>query len=48
MVMIQDRNQTSHTYNQATAIAIVQNIQQRFFALFVALEQKLLSYQHVR
>jgi nucleotidyltransferase substrate binding protein (TIGR01987 family) len=41
MMMIQDRN-------QATANAIVQNIQQRFFALFVSLEQKLLSYQHVR
>ncbi len=46
MAMIQDRNQTSHTYNQATAKAIVSNITQRFFALFFALEQKLLRLPH--
>ena len=34
MLMIQDRNQTSHTYNLVTAKAIVKNIQLRFFSLF--------------
>ena len=46
MVMIQDRNKTSHTYNPKTAKAIVGNITQRFHALFVALEKKLQSLQH--
>ena len=46
MAMIQDRNQTSHTYNQATAKAIVNNITQHFFTLFCKLEQKLLSLPH--
>lgn len=41
MLMIQDRNQTSHTYNLVTAKAIVNNIQQRFFSLFNQLEQTL-------
>jgi len=41
MEMIRDRNQTSHTYNEETTKAIVENISQHFFALFVALEQKL-------
>lgn len=35
MDMIKDRNQTSHTYNQATAKAIAENITTRFFALFM-------------
>ncbi len=43
MMMIQDRNKTSHTYNLATAKAIVNNITHRFFVLFVALEKKLQS-----
>jgi nucleotidyltransferase substrate binding protein (TIGR01987 family) len=43
MAMIQDRNQTSHTYNAATAQAIVENIRGKFFSLFVALEVKLES-----
>lgn len=41
MDMIRDRNQTSHTYNEETTRAIVENIAHHFFALFVALEQKL-------
>ena len=41
MDMIKDRNQTVHTYNEATAEAIITNIQTRFFALFVALEKKM-------
>jgi nucleotidyltransferase substrate binding protein (TIGR01987 family) len=43
MAMIQDRNQTSHTYNSATAQAIVSNVKHRFFPLFEALETKLAS-----
>jgi nucleotidyltransferase substrate binding protein (TIGR01987 family) len=43
MAMIQDRNQTSHTYNSATAQAIVSNVKHRFFPLFEALESKLES-----
>ena len=46
MMMIQDRNRTSHTYNTDTAKAIVENIRIRFFPLFEALEQKLQSLQH--
>jgi nucleotidyltransferase substrate binding protein (TIGR01987 family) len=41
MDMIKDRNQTVHTYNEATAEAIITNIQTRFFALFVALGNKM-------
>lgn len=41
MDMIRDRNRTSHTYNQETAESIVNNIRQRFFTLFLALEQRL-------
>lgn len=41
MDMIKDRNQTVHTYNEATAEAIVTNIETRFFALFVALGKKM-------
>jgi nucleotidyltransferase substrate binding protein (TIGR01987 family) len=43
MTMIQDRNQTSHTYNAATALAIFENISNKFFVLFEALEVKLES-----
>lgn len=46
MLMIQDRNQSSHTYNLATAKAIVNNIQQRFFSLFIQLEQMLKKHTH--
>jgi len=38
MLMIQDRNQTSHTYNLETARAIVDHIRQRYFLLFQQLE----------
>jgi nucleotidyltransferase substrate binding protein (TIGR01987 family) len=41
MDMIKDRNQTVHTYNEATAEAIITNIQTRFFGLFVALGKKM-------
>jgi nucleotidyltransferase substrate binding protein (TIGR01987 family) len=41
MDMIKDRNQTVHTYNEATAEAIITNIQSRFFALFVTLGKKM-------
>lgn len=46
MAMIQDRNQTSHTYNPKTAKAIVSNIKERFFPLFTALEYKLETLQN--
>lgn len=45
MDMIKDRNQTSHTYNEATAKAIVANITDRYFALFVALQKKMQGFQ---
>lgn len=48
MSMIQDRNQTSHTYNTETAKAIVANIKERFFPLFEALEAKLQSLQNAQ
>jgi len=34
MEMVQSRNQSSHTYNQATALALVERITQRYAALF--------------
>jgi nucleotidyltransferase substrate binding protein (TIGR01987 family) len=37
MAMIQDRNQTSHTYNEDTTKAIVKNMTQHFFKSFIAL-----------
>ena len=46
MLMIQDRNQTTHTYNLDTARSIVSHISQRFFALFKLLEQHLKTLQH--
>jgi len=39
MDMIRDRNRTSHTYNQETADSIANNIKDRFFVLFVDLQQ---------
>lgn len=36
MAMIKSRNQTSHTYNRATAEAIVRNILDRYHGLFEA------------
>ena len=34
MLMIQDRNLTSHTYNRATAEAIASNIRERYRSCF--------------
>jgi nucleotidyltransferase substrate binding protein (TIGR01987 family) len=48
MSMINDRNRTSHTYNQATAKDIADNITKRFFPLFVALRETLRELEHVR
>jgi nucleotidyltransferase substrate binding protein (TIGR01987 family) len=39
MDMIKDRNRTVHTYNEETAREIAFNIVDRFFALFVALQE---------
>ena len=41
MDMIKERNRTSHTYNQATAQAITENIRGRFFSLFMELQIKM-------
>ncbi|MDX1722551.1 MAG: nucleotidyltransferase substrate binding protein [Pseudomonas sp.] len=43
MDMLVDRNRTSHTYNEETAEAILQNIQQHHHPLLKALEQTLLE-----
>jgi nucleotidyltransferase substrate binding protein (TIGR01987 family) len=45
MEMIASRNQTSHTYNRATAEAIVQRITQRYAALFDAFAQRMAHRQ---
>lgn len=39
MDMIQDRNRTSHTYNQATADRIIDNIVKRYIVLFKQLRE---------
>ena len=36
MEMVQSRNQSSHTYNRATALALVSRISERYAALFEA------------
>jgi nucleotidyltransferase substrate binding protein (TIGR01987 family) len=41
MDMIINRNQTSHTYNEETAEQIVNNIKEKYFIQFQALETKL-------
>lgn len=41
MDMLKSRNRTSHTYNQETADEICRAIQERYFRLFVLLEEKL-------
>ncbi|QNI50246.1 nucleotidyltransferase substrate binding/ HI0074 family protein [Synechococcus sp. RS9915] len=41
MMMIQDRNLTSHTYNRATAEAIAANITNRYLACFQQLRMRL-------
>jgi uncharacterized protein with HEPN domain len=43
MEMVQSRNQSSHTYNQATALALVERITQRYAALFEAFAAKMES-----
>jgi nucleotidyltransferase substrate binding protein (TIGR01987 family) len=40
MRMIEDRNRTSHTYNQTVAEEIAANITERYFELFLALQTK--------
>lgn len=41
MLMIQDRNLTSHTYNRSTADAIAQNISGMYLACFQQLSRRL-------
>lgn len=43
MEMYIDQNKTSHTYNEETADAIMRNIFQRYFPLFLALREKMES-----
>ena len=45
METIKARNLTSHSYNEETATEIVESIEQRFFALFVALRVKMQNLQ---
>ena len=46
MDMIQDRNRTSHTYNQETADRIAENITQRYFALFISLRETMQNLEN--
>lgn len=46
MDMIKDRNRTSHTYNQATADLIAENIIKRYFSLFLALKNTMQSLEN--
>ena len=41
MMMLADRNRSSHTYNAATALEIILNVQSRYVALFLAMSAKL-------
>ncbi|MEK7260208.1 MAG: nucleotidyltransferase substrate binding protein [Pseudomonadota bacterium] len=43
MNMLQDRNRTSHTYNEATATEILNNIQAHYHAMFEKLQSKMNS-----
>ena len=45
MLMIQDRNLTSHTYNRATAEAIAANIRRRYWPCFQQLRSRLIERQ---
>ena len=45
MEMIASRNQSSHTYNRATAQTLVQRIVERYAALFAAFAQRMLGLQ---
>lgn len=47
MDMINDRNRTSHTYNQATAEQIANNIRFRFFPLFIELRETMERFINV-
>jgi nucleotidyltransferase substrate binding protein (TIGR01987 family) len=40
MKMLQDRNRTSHTYNEAVVAAITANIRHSYFSLFLALREQ--------
>lgn len=48
MEMIQDRNRTSHTYNETIVKAIALNITIKYFSLFVELQNSIetLSNDH--
>ncbi len=41
MEMIKSRNQTSHTYNQKTADAIVERILEAYYDLFESLDRRM-------
>ena len=41
MEMIQSRNQSSHTYNRATALALVERITSRYAALFEQFSERM-------
>ena len=45
MEMIASRNQSSHTYNRATAQLLVQRIVERYAALFAAFARRMLELQ---
>jgi nucleotidyltransferase substrate binding protein (TIGR01987 family) len=45
MEMIASRNQSSHTYNRATAQMLVQRIVERYAALFAAFARRMLGLQ---
>ncbi len=47
MLMIQDRNLTSHTYNRSTADEIATNIGQRYLSNFQELRSRLQQRQEV-
>jgi len=46
MLMIQDRNLTSHTYNRATAEVIAGNIRDRYRPCFQQLNERLQQEQN--
>ena len=47
MRMIESRNKTSHTYNEATAREIADEVRTHFFPAFCALEETLLTRLNV-
>ncbi|MBM5819890.1 MAG: nucleotidyltransferase [Cyanobacteria bacterium K_DeepCast_150m_m2_101] len=46
MLMIQDRNLTSHTYNRSTADDSAANVNSRYLACFQQLRERLHQLQH--